>query len=209
MTGQPPDTGPQRGWSQPTPAYGGYPANPSAAAGSHAPRTSPARGTYSPAALPREAYTGWGARAAAWLIDCIPPLLVIGIGFTLLATTQSTDCAAEVSEFDIGPYCSTGASTLGLAAFWIATAASIAYLAWDYGYRQGRTGSSIGKSVLKFKVVSESTGQPIGFGMSLIRQIMHFVDQVVFFIGYLNPLWDAKRQTLADKIMRTVCLPTA
>ena len=30
--------------------------------------------------------------------------------------------------------------------------------------------------------------EPIGFGMSVIRQIMHVVDQVVFFIGYLNPL---------------------
>ena len=79
----------------------------------------------------------------------------------------------------------------------------------DYGYRQGRTGSSVGKSVLKFKVVSENTGQPIGFGLPAIRQLMHIVDQVVCFIGYLNPLWDPKRQTLADKIMRTVCLPSA
>jgi len=26
-------------------------------------------------------------------------------------------------------------------------------------------------------------------------------------VGYLFPLWDAKRQTFADKIMTTVCLP--
>ena len=204
MTGQPPNTEPQR-WSQPTSAFG-LPSNPPAAAGAHRQRSAPARGTYSPAALPREAYTRWRTRLAACLIDCLPPLLVIGIGFIILVTTQSTDCAAEVSEYDIAPYCSTGASPLGLAAFWLATAASIAYLVWNYGYRQGRTGSSVGKSVLKFKVVSENTGQPIGFGMSVIRQMMHIVDQVVFFIGYLNPLWDPKRQTLADKIMRTVCL---
>ena len=35
----------------------------------------------------------------------------------------------------------------------------------------------------------------------------HLVDAVIFYIGYLFPLWDAKRQTLADKIMATVCLP--
>lgn len=28
-----------------------------------------------------------------------------------------------------------------------------------------------------------------------------------FTRGYLFPLWDAKRQTIADKIMSTVCLP--
>ncbi len=81
------------------------------------------------------------------------------------------------------------------------------YLLWNYGYRQGTTGSSIGKSIMKFKVVSEKTGQPIGFGLSIVRQVAHFVDAIICYIGYLFPLWDAKRQTLADKIMTTVCLP--
>jgi RDD family/Bacterial protein of unknown function (DUF899) len=81
------------------------------------------------------------------------------------------------------------------------------YTIWNWGYRQGTTGSSLGKSMLKFKVVSEKTGQPIGFGMSTVRQITHVVDGLFCYIGYLFPLWDAKRQTLADKIMNTVCLP--
>ena len=51
------------------------------------------------------------------------------------------------------------------------------------------------------------TGEPIGFGMSVVRQIAHFVDAIICFIGYLFPLWDSKRQTLADKIMTTVVLP--
>jgi uncharacterized RDD family membrane protein YckC len=57
-------------------------------------------------------------------------------------------------------------------------------------------------------VVSEQTGQPIGFGLSVVRQIAHIVDSIICYIGFLWPLWDPKRQTLADKIMRTVCLPT-
>jgi len=81
------------------------------------------------------------------------------------------------------------------------------YLIWNYGYRQGTTGSSLGKSVMKFKVVSEVTGQPIGFGFSVLRFLAHFVDSIICFVGFLFPLWDAKRQTLADKIMTTVCLP--
>ena len=84
---------------------------------------------------------------------------------------------------------------------------ALGYFVWNYGYRQGTTGSSIGKSVLKFKVVSENTGEPIGFGLSVLRQIAHVVDAVIFYVGYLFPLWDAKRQTLADKMMATVCLP--
>ena len=89
----------------------------------------------------------------------------------------------------------------------LASLIAFAYVIWNYGYRQGTTGSSIGKSVLKFKVISEKTGQPIGFGMSIVRQIAHVVDAIVCYIGYLFPLWDAKRQTLADKIMSTICVP--
>jgi hypothetical protein len=42
--------------------------------------------------------------------------------------------------------------------------------------------------------------------MSTLRSIAHVVDAVIFCVGYLFPLWDAKRQTLADKMMATVCL---
>ena len=60
---------------------------------------------------------------------------------------------------------------------------------------------------MKFKVVSEQTGLPVGFGMSVVRQLAHFVDAIICYIGYLFPLWDAKRQTIADKIIKTICLP--
>jgi hypothetical protein len=90
---------------------------------------------------------------------------------------------------------------------YVSTVLIPAYLIWNYGYRQGTTGSSIGKSVMKFAVVSVKTGHPIGFGMSIVRQLAHTVDWIIFCIGCLSPLWDDKRQTVADKIMSTVCLP--
>ena len=60
---------------------------------------------------------------------------------------------------------------------------------------------------MKFMVVSERTWQPVGFGQSLIRQLAHVLDVVICYLGYLFPIWDAKRQTFADKIMSTVCVP--
>ena len=57
---------------------------------------------------------------------------------------------------------------------------------------------------MSFKVVSEVTGQPIGFTTGVIRQLAHIVDSIICYIGWLFPLWDSKRQTLADKIMKTV-----
>jgi uncharacterized RDD family membrane protein YckC len=143
----------------------------------------------------------------AWIIDYIPYMIVVGIGYGIEAATQETACVTDSSEYNLGEFCATGNSTLGVAAFSLAMLIGLAYLLWNYGYRQGTTGSSIGKSIMKFKVVSEKTVQPIGFGLSIVRQLAHFVDAIICYIGYLFPLWDAKRQTLADKIMTTVCLP--
>ncbi len=36
---------------------------------------------------------------------------------------------------------------------------------------------------------------------------MHVVDGL-FYVGYLWPLWDAERQTFADKIIQTVVVRT-
>ena len=186
----------------PPPLPGGFPPPPAAGYGSP-PVQAPAFGQ-----LPPGAYTPWLTRVLAWIIDFIPYLIILGIGLGIEAVTQETVCVVDDSEFNLGEYCATGNSTLGVAAVSIAALLGLAYMVWNYGYRQGTTGSSIGKSIMKFKVVSEKTGQPIGFGVSVVRQIAHAVDAIICYIGFLFPLWDAKRQTLADKIMSTVCLPT-
>jgi uncharacterized RDD family membrane protein YckC len=77
----------------------------------------------------------------------------------------------------------------------------IAFAVWNSGYRQGTTGQSIGRRITKTKLVKIETGEPIGFGMALLRQICL---TVTLGIGYLWPLWDPKRQTVADKIVKAV-----
>ncbi|HOC14645.1 MAG TPA: RDD family protein, partial [Propionicimonas sp.] len=72
------------------------------------------------------------------------------------------------------------------------------------GYKSGTTGVTFGRSIAKTKLISEETGQPIGSTNGIIRQFAHIVDSVICYIGWLFPLWDAKRQTIADKIMKTV-----
>lgn len=129
------------------------------------------------------AYTPWLTRVLAFLIDYIPYGIVLGIGYAGEAT--------------------------GAAVFLLSAAIGVAYLVWNYGYKQGTTGSSIGKSIMKFKVVSEATGQPIGFGMSVVRQLAHVLDGLICYLGFLLPLIDAKRQTIADKVIKTVCVPVS
>src|ERR1700694_2869579 len=198
--GYPPPPPPQgAGYPPPPPPGGGY--QPPQGGGSPAPPLSPV------AALPTEAYTPWLTRVLAFLIDNIPVAILYGIGWALLMGTRETACVTDTSQYDLGQFCATGASTLGQVAMIVGGILAGRSLSWNYGYRQGATGSSIGKSIMKFKVVSEKTGQPIGFGLSIVRQLAHIVDSIICYIGYLFPLWDPKRQTLADKIMGTVCVP--
>jgi uncharacterized RDD family membrane protein YckC len=157
--------------------------------------------------LPKEAYTSWIHRVGAYIVDFIPAAIVIGIGQGIAIGTGENQCVTNSGEYNYGVSCTSSPSALGLIASGLAGILVLAYVIWNLGYRQGTTGSSIGKSVLKFKVIGEKTGQPIGFGMSIVRQIAHIVDGLVCYLGYLWPLWDAKRQTFADKIMSTVCVP--
>jgi uncharacterized RDD family membrane protein YckC len=224
----PPGSGQSYPPQQPPPGYGA-PAQPPPGYGAHhqpppgygAPQPpagygAPQQGGYgaAPAApvLPKEAYTPWVTRAIAWFIDYIPAAIMAGIGVGLLAGTRETvqACVTDTSEFDLGEFCAEGTqpSTIGWVGFYLfAVLLTLVYVVWNYGYRQGTTGSSIGKSVMKFQVVSEKTWQPIGFGLSIVRQFAHLIDGLICYIGYLFPLWDPKRQTLADKIMTTVCVP--
>jgi uncharacterized RDD family membrane protein YckC len=192
MTDQPP----------PPPHGGDYPPPPPPAGGYAPPPPGPAiRG------LSTQAYTPWLTRVGAYLIDTLPFAVILGVGWLVLQNSVNSTCIIEAVSNGAVEVCNTGYSTVGVTVMWGTVVVGLLYLVWNYGYRQGTTGSSIGKSVLKFKLVSENSGQPVGFGLSVLRQIAHVVDAVPICLGYLFPLWTVKRQTLADKIMSTVCLP--
>jgi uncharacterized RDD family membrane protein YckC len=71
-------------------------------------------------------------------------------------------------------------------------------------HQEGTTGQTPGKKALGIKLISETNGQPIGFGMAFVRRLAHFLDGAACYIGYLWPLWDDKSQTFADKICTTI-----
>ncbi len=158
-------------------------------------------------ALPREAYTPWGTRVVGALIDVIPVLILTAIGVLFAISTGDDACRSSSTEYGSGLSCTSYWTPAGVVVFTLLDFTALAFVIWNYGFRQGTTGASIGKSVMKFRVVSEKSWEPIGFGMSIVRQLAHVLDTVFCYIGYLFPLWDAKRQTFADKIMSTVCLP--
>lgn len=96
------------------------------------------------------------------------------------------------------------ADILGLLVYFVAIAAF-----FYFSYLNGATGQSPGKALTGLKVVNEKTGQLIGGGNGVIRYFAHIPDSLICGIGYLLPLFDAKKQTIADKIMGTVVVTGA
>jgi len=78
---------------------------------------------------------------------------------------------------------------------------SLAY--WAYlGHMEGVTGQTPGKAIMGTRLVSQQ-GELIGSGTGIGRKFAHVVDALVCGLGFLLPIVDAKRQTIADKLIDT------
>ncbi|MEU4342921.1 RDD family protein [Nocardia sp. NPDC023852] len=69
---------------------------------------------------------------------------------------------------------------------------------------QGRTGRSLGKLVTGLRVVDPRTHRPVGAGRSFLRQLAHIADTLPGCLGFLWPLFDARRRTVADMLANTI-----
>jgi len=143
-----------------------------------------------PAQYTQPEYANWLYRVASYLIDGLVASIPIIIGYILAAIFSGGQTGSP-----------SGAS---LAVLGVAYLASLAIVIWNVFLRQGSTGQSLGKQAVGTRLVSATTGQPIGALMAFLRQICHIVDSLPCYIGYLWPIWDARRQTFADKIVGTV-----
>lgn len=141
-------------------------------------------------------YVPWGGRVLAYLADCVVPAALLGIG-ALLARPQ------EQLEERHGEVV-TVVTGYGLL-FYVAWLLGIAFFLWNKGYREGRTGQSLGKSLLRQTTLRKSTGKPLGVGRAVLRWILLCVDFAICYIGVLWPLWDQeKRCLLSDRITGAV-----
>lgn len=134
----------------------------------------PAPGPYSPQGV----LADWGPRALGLLIDWALTLVVVV------------------------PLVVLGVAVSGVFRF-LADVAGIV-VAILLAVQVGQTGQSPGMRTIGLKCINQTTGQPIGPGLGVVRAIAHIVDSIICYVGWLFPLWDKSRQTLGDKIMSTV-----
>jgi uncharacterized RDD family membrane protein YckC len=146
---------------------------------------------------PRGSYQGdklatWSQRVGAALIDLLaaaPGLILLFWGLDLLG-------GYDASAY--GP---------GTAMAWIGLLYALLIIAYNRWRLQGRTGQSWGKRVLNLKLVRMADKTPIGGRMAFVRDLANLVDiWPLFGVGFLFPLWTVRRQTLPDKVMKTVVL---
>jgi uncharacterized RDD family membrane protein YckC len=152
---------------------------PPAGAPSPAPPTAAGTARRRSESLPRDRYQG--ETLATWLQRTgahLLDLLIFVVPFLILANLE--------------PY----------------SAAVVALGIWVYNrsYLQGKNGQSWGKRALSLSLVRMTDKRPIGPRTAFVRNLAHALDLLTLGVGYLLPLWDPVRQTLADKVMKTVVI---
>jgi len=162
----------------------------------------PASPDYSPGpgyfvAPPRSDYATWTQRVRARLIDQAPTYLGVIIFYAgyLLSVIELSRSSESTPDFETAAV----AMIIGLSVI----LGSLAWVAYNRWMIAGKTGQSLGKRMTKIRLIGEETNTPIGAKNAFIRDLVHILDALTL-VGYLCPLWDDKKKTFGDKIMKTI-----
>jgi uncharacterized RDD family membrane protein YckC len=131
------------------------------------------------------AHAAWSKRVLALLFD-----LVIFVAMLLAAFAGSKLLHG------------TAAAGFAIVGFTVAAAVNF----YNKCVLMGRTGQTWGKRFFGFGLIREATGRPMGLWRAIVRELAHAFDYLILGIGFLMPLWDAKGQTVADKMMKTMAV---
>jgi uncharacterized RDD family membrane protein YckC len=148
---------------------------------------------------PRPDYASWSKRVRARLLDQIPTylgLLICFISYLILIVRLARSDGSVLHLQGPAVAMIIGGSLLVAGLGWTA------YNRWLLG---GRTGQSLGKRVTKIRLIGDETQAPIGARNALVRDLVHILDALTL-VGYLWPLWDDKKQSFADQLMKTTVI---
>ncbi len=167
--------------------------------------------TYGAPTAPAMLYAGAGARFGALFIDgIITSLLFAPAAIALIAgpkriTTCSVDSAGNITIGEqINSICEVPTGATIAAAALLGLLGLIGAILY-YALLIGGTGQTLGNKATGIRVIDATTGQPIGAGRALGRQLFaSFISSNVCLLGYLWALWDGRKQTWHDKVVSSV-----
>lgn len=138
-------------------------------------------------------YAGFFSRLVAYIIDGI---------LVALITTPISWVFGFVSVF-----AGKNNYMFFIISFIVQIVISIGILYYYYGIYQHKNGQTIGKKSMHIKVVLVTDGStPSPLRLLLRETIGKWISAVILLIGFLMPLFDAKKQALHDKLAGTVVI---
>jgi uncharacterized RDD family membrane protein YckC len=138
-------------------------------------------------------YAGFWIRFLAALVDG----LVIGVPMSVVSFLIDGD--EWTFTVGAGPAYNPSASVLLQL---LTTVVGVVYYSLQEG---GPSGQTIGKRLCGIRVVDGETGQPgVGVGRGVGRYFGRILSGLPLLLGYLWMLWDPRKQTWHDKLVRTV-----
>ena len=69
-----------------------------------------------------------------------------------------------------------------------------------------QNGKTLGKQIMKIKTVNISDGTLLTLPMSFVRSVVRILDETFFYIGFLPAFFSPTRQTLHDRISRSIVI---
>ncbi|MGE2722731.1 RDD family protein [Mycolicibacterium celeriflavum] len=133
-----------------------------------------------------EPVAAWSARVGAFAVDVL-------IGLAVLATVAVVSLTApQRSPLWWGYMVAMGVVVLAMAVNRLVLPTV--------------TGFSLGRALFGI-AVRRRDGAPVGVWRLLVRDLAHLLDTAALFIGWLWPLWDRRRRTFADLLLRTEVRP--
>lgn len=148
---------------------------------------------------------GFGVRLGGYLLDGLLYGLLMAafiVPGAVLIVASFDDCVTIGDEI----VCPDGSPEAGMIGGGIALiVVGFLLVAFIYLRALGKKGQTWGRKIVGIKVIGETTGEPIGFGRALGRQLFaSFISGQIFYLGYLWMLWDDKKQTWHDKVVGSI-----
>ena len=140
----------------------------------------------------RKPFATLGQRIVAWIID----LIIIGIIAGVLGGLAFG--SIFLGTLTANPF----TAVFGLTTLAVMFIVIFGYTIYFEGYRQGQT---VGKMVMKIRVVDEKTGKNITIEQALVRNILRIIDnQIIGLVAVILIAVIEKKQRLGDILAKTV-----
>ena len=165
--------------------------------------------TASPGYFNQSPYASYGARLGGWLIDWV---ILAVVGFAISAVFNAGRIATITFHTTTTV---NGTTTRHVGHFSILAPILQIIIVLLYGALLcgSARGQTVGMMAVGARAVDRDAYTPIGFGRALGRAAFEYLLFILFFVPWvidmLFPAWDGLRQTLHDKVTRTVVVKTS